>query len=59
MERVQEVQWYKECYPLPDECGKKVFATRREAVWFGWKMSKEGYQIMSFERDRDEDEDVT
>lgn len=57
MEKVYEVQWYKECYPLPDECGKQTFNTRREAVLFAWRKNQAGYKTMQFDRYRDEDED--
>lgn len=57
MEKVYEVQWYKERYPLPDESGKQTFDTRREAVLFAWRKNQAGYQTMQFVRDLDEDEE--
>ena len=45
MEKRYEVSWYKECYPLPDECGKKMFDTHEAAVIFENKLYKAGYSI--------------
>ena len=36
------VEWYKECYPFPDDCGKKTFGTKQAAEIFRDAKDKEG-----------------
>lgn len=46
MEKHYEVDWFKECYPFPDESGKKLFNSKDTAKNFAYAMSKKGYQTM-------------
>lgn len=36
------VEWYKECYPFPDDCGKKTFGFKSAAKIFRDAKDKEG-----------------
>ncbi len=58
MEKCYEVSWYKECYPFPDEGGKRMFGTRGEAAVFGHMMNKEGYSTWLRVMVYDPDEEV-
>ena len=36
------IEWYKECYPFPDDCEKKTFGTKQAAKTFCDVKKKEG-----------------
>lgn len=50
-----EADWFKECYPFPDESGKKIFNSKEEAEKFLWKKYKAGYDTMLITRSDEED----
>lgn len=55
--KLYEVQYFKERYPFPDDCGKARFKTKEEAVTVKDKYRKDGYMVRLVAVFYDEDED--
>ena len=51
------VEWYKECYPRPDESGKLMFTNKLAARTFWKNKVNEGYQTRFVTKHYNEDEE--
>lgn len=49
------VEWYKECYPFPDEGGKLMFTNKIAAREFFQDRINDGYQTRFVTKQYDED----
>lgn len=57
MDIIYEVDWFKECYPFPDDCGKLIFTDKTKAIDFQDEKAAQGCATLLTIKHIDPDEE--